>query len=356
MSGRKTPKLADFQKGDQIGAGLNGTVYTTEPPGYAIKIAKIFPTTRAKCLKYKIWREIEFGSQIQNEEWFIKLYDFKIEKCDHVQNYFIPFNQFEKETQENFAKLILSKWCLIGLWSKVDMTLSKIDIYRLNSITCDADDFLAQSEPERMRQRLLNKYSLCAQYFYIVSLMKKDGYIHCDFHAGNVGIRFVEPGTILQLGSHSVPSFGKHYVAIDYGQVRNKKYPKVKGDDYYFEDEYDENLQVMDFTSYYPIYQYCQQHNIIPTTPEKMLNVLRQLNIEIPKITPPNKHLELVMYRILHSNVFNVVAAPDVKDEDLPRTDSRYLLDEDYAFICANWQDNAKLINYFSERIQTLQA
>ena len=77
----------------KIGAGMLGTVYLIEynAKKYAMKVQKIFEEEKTKNMKFPIWRELVFYSDVnkmppESQKFFCKLHEYKIiENCKHIQ-------------------------------------------------------------------------------------------------------------------------------------------------------------------------------------------------------------------------------------------------------------------------------
>ena len=217
----------DITIGKKIGEGVMGTVYLATDKNnkkYALKIEHILKKDIYSdknniydiktSSKSQLWRENEFAKTLGDKypDQFLKLYDYKIiNNCDHKQKIPNNFNIFGPKKKQKLLELAQSKYCIMRLYSIVDTTLQKI---KLN-----------------IKQR----YSMMVQVSYIVYLMQTHGYLHNDFHFGNIGVKKTDKKYInININTNTntntntldkkIPTFGYIYCAIDYGLVLNKKY------------------------------------------------------------------------------------------------------------------------------------
>jgi len=198
--------IDDYKKKKLLGKGMIGTTYliTIKNKNYALKIEHILKKDIKKSTASPLWREIEFATTMGNKypEQFMKLYDHDIiDKCEHKQKYAYDLKVFGSKKQKEFEKLAKSPYCSRKIYSLVDYSLND-KLKKLN---------------------LQQKYSEIIQLIYIVYLMRKNGYIHGDFHFGNVGIKKTNKKYI-NIFSKKIPTYGYIYSAIDYGEVKHKKY------------------------------------------------------------------------------------------------------------------------------------
>jgi hypothetical protein len=91
-----------------------------------------------------------------------------------------------------------------AVWSKIDQTFRK---------------FLKTSNSPM--STILDVY---IQIFNIINILQKEGWMHGDFHIGNIGLVKTEEPTIIIQGHH-IPTHGYLVQAIDYGTVKHMKNP-----------------------------------------------------------------------------------------------------------------------------------
>ena len=224
----KKTLLDEVTLGKQLGKGMMGTVFLAHDKNenkYAYKIERILPKDVKKTFKSSYWRENDFAETLANKhpDQFMVLYDSKIEdKCKHNQDFSdmsFKMKDLPKSQQNYYKKLKTSKYCSIKLWSIIDGTLEKLLIPKL-----------------MISKEVL--YDLFIQIIYIVFLMNNAGYVHNDFHLGNIGYIKTDKKTVNILG-YNIPTHGYLIKAIDYGLIIHDKYPLSKGESIVYENAYD---------------------------------------------------------------------------------------------------------------------
>jgi hypothetical protein len=127
-------------------------------------------------------------------------YDF-INDCDHEQKYSVNLKNFEKYYRNKIIKLSKSKTCIRKIYELIDGNVKDL-IPKLNDKQI---------------------YSFILQLALIVKILEKNGYIHGDFHSGNIG--YIETNKqYIKYGKKKIPTYGYIYKAIDFGSVLHPKY------------------------------------------------------------------------------------------------------------------------------------
>ena len=199
--------------GKELGRGNYGTTYlatdnnnnNNNKKKYAYKIEKILPKDVKQTLKSSYWREIDFAKKCAHlyPNQFMYLYDSKIDNdCKHIQNTDSTITLLDIEKQFE-----ASKFCGIKLWSLIDNTFENEFNKKIVSNTINPSHY----------------YNYIIQLVNIVYLMRKHGYNHNDFHAGNIGVRHTKEKYIKILDS-KIETYGYLLQAIDYGLVIHSKY------------------------------------------------------------------------------------------------------------------------------------
>lgn len=201
--------LDNIVLGKQLGKGVMGTIYLASDikhNKYAYKIEQVLSQSINKSLLNAHWREIEFAINLANKHpsQFMTLYDWKIDnKCQHRQD-FGDISDLPKIKQLHYKRVSNSPYCSIKLWSIIDGTISDIIQPKLK---ISSNVF----------------YDIFIQIIYIVYLMQSAGYLHNDFHPGNIGYIKTIKKTINILGNE-IPTHAYLIKAIDYGLILHKKY------------------------------------------------------------------------------------------------------------------------------------
>ncbi len=102
------------------------------------------------------------------------------------------------------------KTCVKKLFSLIDNTVSELQI-----------DAMSKQEI----------YSVVAQIMYVIYILDTHGWVHGDFHSGNIGVKHTDETFVtMELGSEkiNVPTFGRLIQAIDFGGVLHKDFFKKR--------------------------------------------------------------------------------------------------------------------------------
>jgi hypothetical protein len=333
-------KLQEFKIGGELGRGVYGTVYDAIPVEdeslsgkYVIKIEK----TLANQISVLWENEFAFEMGLLYPDQFVQLHDYLFSKhykynrgdpAPHTGN-----NQSKVGLRmmdgmnvsqiEELKKLDKSRWTIFRLYTRVDTSLDKIE--HLNT-----DEY----------------YSLICQFLYINKLIVEHDYRHGDFHAANIGVCYTDQKKI-KLGDYIIPTFGKIYKCIDYGEVTNYRwYHKLtKKQKNEYEPEYNENIRIVHLTIWTNFWNLIDPNHLV--TENNLLTNLRKHKLppEI-KISPPNRFLEILMYQIFLPKIWQKMMIHPNKIGGVKY--EKYLPDDDYYFICQNWNNSDRLIQYFS--------
>lgn len=196
----------DAQKGPKytidefLSEGLMGKVYLVHDRNhkpYAMKVEYISD----KNDRY-LRNELRFVREVASKypEQFTQLVAHRIVgKCKAEAP---PMKEWVKGKElEWLTKLRASGICAEKVYSLVDTTLSSLPIARMT---------------------LQQRYSMLIQTLYICFLFQKHGYVHGDFHHGNIGVVRVSPSKTVTIFGHDIPTFGYQYQAIDYGGILHR--------------------------------------------------------------------------------------------------------------------------------------
>jgi hypothetical protein len=183
----------------KLGEGLMGKVYLINKNNkkYALKIEYI-----SSLKDHYLYNELQFIDNVakKNPEQFIQLEEYNIVKnCDADAPKYPDW--LSKREKEWFDKVRSSKLCVEKVYSLVDTSLGNLKIEKMT---------------------LGQRYSLLIQTLYINYIFDKNGYIHGDFHKGNIGVIKVDKNKKIDILDYSVPTYGLQYQAIDYGGILHK--------------------------------------------------------------------------------------------------------------------------------------
>jgi serine/threonine protein kinase len=206
-------KLENLKIGREVGRGAYGVVYaaTYNKKKYAVKVEKICQDDESAGLAVSVWRELEFSQTMSGlyPHHFMKCYGHHFSDCggdklwDDMK---IPLTQIEAKHRPHFRALYKSKLCTTKIYPFIPSTLTQ---------------FLLSNHSSK------KYYTVLIQVVYVAHLMAKNGYVHCDFTARNIGLMPTKAKTINILG-HAVPTSGLHVVMLDYGLILHKKYVLTK--------------------------------------------------------------------------------------------------------------------------------
>ena len=193
----------------ELNKGYSGIAYLVEQNDekYVLKRQKLLPKEVKFNYKYSIWREIDFNKfvnklQKSKQKYFMKMYDYKINKCDyqHKPKYIDP------SIKKDLIARNKSKHCL-------DIIIE----YKGNTLYNLIKNGLSLKE----------KYCLIIQVLYALEIMHSNKYLHQDIHQGNITYEKIK--TPIKIYGKTLPC-KYQYSLIDYGLVQHQKYYKTKKD------------------------------------------------------------------------------------------------------------------------------
>ena len=198
----------------ELGKGMFGTTYLVEKNNkkFALKRQKILPKFIKKSNQSALWREIDFYKWVDtldksDREFFVYLYDYKIYECSFD---YIPVQKPRGVMKKMYTDLKKSKFCVDFLIDLKDNTI--VDLLKLK---LDDDQ----------------KQSVIIQCLYILYLIHKNGYYHCDIHSGNIMYTKCDEATEIKINidgkKYKFKSGGYQISIIDYGLVLHKKFIKT---------------------------------------------------------------------------------------------------------------------------------
>lgn len=197
---RRGGKVSKYTIDKFLSEGLMGKVYLVHDRNrktYAMKVEYISD----KNDRY-LRNELRFVKEVARKypEQFIQLVDYRIvEDCKAEAP---PMREWVKGKElEWFTKLRASGVCVEKVYSLIDTSLDHLPISKMT---------------------LPQRYSMLIQTLYISYLFEKHGFVHGDFHHGNIGVLRVSPKKTVKIFGQHIPTFGYQYQAIDYGGILHK--------------------------------------------------------------------------------------------------------------------------------------
>lgn len=302
---------------DELGNGMFGTVYKIKYKNkyFAMKIEHISDDDKIKNIKSQQWREIDFLENFAKKykDQFMQLYHYDfIENCDHIQKYAVNLKYFEKYDRNKIIKLSKSKTCIRKIYQLIDGTVKEL----INKL--DQNQI----------------YSFILQVAIIIKILEKNGYIHGDFHSGNIG--YIKTNKkYIKYNKLKIPTFGYIYKAIDFGSIMHPKYKLSKNNKIWYKnlfkkelisplitslinsEEYwdyiDNNNIKLNFSKYIKKLEKTNIFNIVSlqfpdiTKKEFIFNIIEILYpTEFQKIILGKKYIKTIK-PILHINILDII-------------------------------------------------
>lgn len=332
--------MKDYKVEKFISQGLMGKVYLVSKNNkkYAMKIEYIASKKDSILLnELKLIKEVAS----KNPDQFMQLIDWEfIENCKESAPE-IP-DWVDKKERKYFVKLRQSGLCVRKFYSLIDDTLSNFPIGKMT-----------------MKER----YSMIIQLLYINYLIQSNGFVHGDFHHGNIGVINVAKKKNVMIFGKKIPTFGNQFVAIDYGGVLHKdtlsSKRKYQQRDITELQHYNE-MKVIDksgiiksMVSDRDFWEYMRKNNITTNDFEKDFKlVLSQPEISLFTGITKEKFILWDLYRILFTKKFQQLVLGKKFKKYIPNV---YLLPlEDILYSFINLNDDKKLIEYFIARLENL--
>lgn len=332
--------MKDYKLEKFISQGLMGKVYLVSKNNkkYAMKIEYIASKKDSILLnELKLIKEVAS----KNPDQFMQLIDWEfIEDCKEPAPE-IPDWVDDKE-RKYFVKLRQSGLCVRKFYTLIDDTLSNFPIGKMT-----------------MKER----YSMMIQLLYINYLIQSNGFVHGDFHHGNIGVINVDKKKNVIIFGKKIPTFGNQFVAIDYGGVLHKdtlsskrKYQQRN----ISELQHYNDMKVVDksgiiksMVSDRDFWEYMRKNNITTNDFEKDLKlVLSQPEISLFTGITKETFILWDLYRILFTKKFQQLVLGKKFKKYIPNV---YLLPvEDILYSFINLDNDKKLIEYFIARLENL--
>lgn len=315
-----------------ISEGAIGKVYlvTKNDKKYAMKIEYI-----SGLNDIALKNELHFVEKVASKypEQFMQLIDHKIIQNCIEDSPKIP-DWFDEKEKEYFINLRKSKLCVKKIYTLVNTTLNKIPINKLKKAEI---------------------YSMLIQLLYINYLIQKNGFVHGDFHTGNIGVIKVSKKKKIKIFGRDIPSYGKQYVAIDYGGVLHKdtlsdkrKYQQHNCTEL---EHYNEHLLIdklglinnmVDFKNFW---KFVNKNNITLNFENDLKLILSQPEIKLLEHISKHKYVLFDTFKLLFPVKFQKILLREKYRQKIPII--THIKSADILYAYSNIDDDKKLINYF---------
>jgi len=324
-----------------LGEGLIGRVYlvNTNKGKYAMKIEYI----KDKNDPY-LNNELLFVNQVASKypEHFIQLIKHEfIDDCkEKIPEYpdWLPIHE-----KKYLIDLRSSKICVAKFYSLIDTTISNLEIQKMS---------------------IQQRYSLLIQILYINYLFESNGFVHGDFHHGNIGVLKVDKNKTIKIFGKSIPTYGYQYQAIDYGGILYKDTlsltKKYQQHDITEKQHFDEHL-IIDklgiiraMINDSAFWDYIKENKIVINSYEDDLNLIMSQNeIKLLENISKNKWLLFDLYKLLFTNKFQQLILGKYFKHKLEIKSLIPTADIVYAYL--NFNNSKELIEYFIARLENCE-
>ena len=332
--------MDDYKVLKFLSQGLMGKVYLVSKDGkkYAMKVEYILSENDPS-----VKNELKFLQEVASKhpEQFIQLVDYEfIQDCKEEAPK-IP-DWVDENAKKYFLTLRNSKVCVRKIYSLIDNTLSDEIIRDMN---------------------LKERYSMLIQLLYINFLIQSNGFVHGDFHRGNIGLIKVEKDKKIKILGKDIQTYGNQFVAIDYGGIlhrdtlnRDKKYQDRETTELeHFQEHFiiDKLGIINNMVSTEDFWNYVKDNKIkMNDIEEDSKLILSQPEIKFLKDISNNKYLLFDLYKLLFTKKFQELVLRENFKEKIPFISWIPTADIIYAY--SNFEDDILLINYFIARLENL--
>lgn len=309
-------KVDDYKIIKEIAHGMFGTVFLVKKNNvkYAMKIEKVLK----KDANIKLQNELKFMKVVASKHpnQFIQLVDYDIvENCKHIQKYAHDPTIFNTKKQKLFEKLKNSKYCIRKIYTLVDNTLKEI----ANKLS------------------VKQMYSMIIQLYYALHILYSKGYVHGDFHMGNIGVVITTSKHVNAFG-HKIPTFGYIYKLIDYDDI---VYKKTNTPNYDIE-------SIKYFTTHTTFWNYVRENNIMINFDDVYEKFKLMNEYEFIKQLTNEKHDQMYLFNIIYNDQHNKLILGDSIHIPI-----KLLIPfEDILFLVQNCKNTDSVVNYFIEKLK----
>ena len=268
------------------------------------------------------WKEIQFSEKFGNKhpKHFMQLKNYYFEAgCPGIQLDGLiqnPPSSWGKQLVAEYRALLAEDVCVYKTYDRMDCIL--FDILPKMSIP--------------------QVYSCLLQVSYAIKMMHKNGYIHGDLHAGNVGAMKTAKNARISLGPVSIPTHGYHFKLIDFGLTLHKSSAKTKEDKDRFEDEFGQRDDGL-FPSL------CDEYDG-PAGYDKVMSVLKKLDeFKVVQLITSNPTMQSSLFKTMYPDTYlRLFKETQIQKAKLPL--------EDLIFLAHNGMHSDESFHYLLEKLK----
>ena len=201
------------------------------------------------------------------------------------------------------------------------------------------------------------------QLLYINYLIQSEGFVHGDFHYGNIGVINVNKNKKVKIFDKMIPTFGNQFVAIDYGGVLHKstisktrKYQQRNISEWkHFNDMIiiDKSGILNGMINEKNLWDYVKKNNIqMKGFDEDFKLIMSQPEISIIRGITEISWLQWDLYKLLFTKRFQQLVFGENFKEKIPFI--CYISPADLIYAYSNFEDDELLIAYFVARLENV--
>ena len=329
-----------YKKLKLLGEGLMGKVYLVSKDGdkYAMKVENILSRN-----DITLQNELKFVNEVavKYPDQFMQLIEYDIVSDCKEEVPKIPEWMSDVGIQY-FKNLRSSGLCVRKIYSLIDNTVSKLSVSKMS-----------------MKQR----YSMLIQLFYINYLVESNGFVHGDFHHGNIGFNKVNKSKKIKIFDKLIPTYGTQFLAIDYGGLLHKdnlseerlyQHHDVSDLKHYTEHLIFDKLGLLkSVQSDEDFWNFVNKNKIKMKGMEHDSKlILSQPEISLLKTISDQEPILFELYRVLFTKKFQQLILGDKFKKTIPFIN--YIPLSDVLFIFKNFNDNKKIIQYLIARLENI--
>lgn len=341
-------KISHLPQKKVLGKGQQGKVFLVEKDkqSYALKVEYILPSSKRKG--GELHNELEFFQDVASfyPDKFIQLVDYEIvENCEQKLEKIGDF--LPKGIQKHLEKARKGSVCVYKLYTLIDTDMNHL-LDKMN------------------RWSMNHKYSALLQLIDILRIMDNTGWVHGDFHPGNVGIEYTSRDKIVYVNKKPIKTYGTLFKSIDFGGLLHRdtlrpSHPYL-GDDNetelkHYKDHLSADREVLLKMMYNekPYWQFIGKYKIHLNYDEdlkkvKELKEFKKLR-SLKKFRKLNDHLIFRMVHLLYPDIFEPLILGD-KFKKVIGMNLRFPI-EDVMYVFENFFENEKLIRHFLHLLNT---